>query len=714
MILFADDWKKHPSAIIDLKTENKSAIRLALLYKEMGIKNYAFPLALHDPTLQGVDPFSNDLDANTINKITSEIIDNPWYFFREIIRVKSSGSINGTRIDLNRANIAYVWLCRNHVTTLLIQPRQTGKSLIADADTVWVGSTKVNVKMGLYTKDNSLRVKNIGAIKDLFETLPWYFNPITKSDSNNSENITINAYSNRLDTMVGQESEQGALKVGRGTTLPILRADEGPFIPNVDISLPVALAATGAARERAKAANSEYYNAFTTTPGYLNTKSGRYFKTIYDNCVRWDEKFYDCKDEEDLYETIKKNSKSGRVQILVEFNHRQLGKTDEWIRERILEAQITDKDRIEAEFFNKWSQGSATSPISKESREAINASKMEVKYTSISKEGYLTRWYIPESEVENNLGNRTLVMGLDSSELIGADGTNICIRDIVTGEVVGTGSYNDTNSITLSRFLAELLIKYPNITLVPETKSTGVSMVDNIIDIMFAKGHDPFRRIFNLVVNDMETNPEYKDFMNLSLRYKQDNYEPYRKLFGYRTSGSGRMSRDNLYSNTFNSSIRYTSDCVRDAEIIDQLLSLVNNNGRIDHPKGGHDDAVISWLLPYWFLVNGKNLSIYGIEHDQVLLKAKVQNTTDAGGISETLKRQKQLRIKEEINMLFLKLKQTMDPYIKQMIRNRLMVLYGHLEHEDVVAMNLEELLKSLKEEKMYANNATRYHYNYR
>ena len=148
--------------------------------------------------------------------------------------------------------------------------------------------------------------------------------------------------------------------------------------------------------------------------------------------------------------------------------------------------------------------------------------------------------------------------------------------------------------------------------------------------------------------------------------------------------------------------------------VIDQLLSLVNNNGRIDHPKGGHDDAVISWLLPYWFLVNGKNLSIYGIEHEQVLSKAKVQNTTDAGGISETLKRQKQLRIKEEISMLFLKLKQTMDPYIKQMIRNRLMVLYGHLEHEDVVAMNLEELLKSLKEEKLYANNTSRYHYTYR
>ena len=77
MILFANDWKKHPSAIVDLKTRNKSAIRLALLYKEMGIKNYAFPLALHDPSLQGVDPFSPDLTIEQINAIAIETANNP-------------------------------------------------------------------------------------------------------------------------------------------------------------------------------------------------------------------------------------------------------------------------------------------------------------------------------------------------------------------------------------------------------------------------------------------------------------------------------------------------------------------------------------------------------------------------------------------------------------------------------------------------------------
>ena len=709
MILFANDWKKHPSAIVDLKTRNKSAIRLALLYKEMGIKNYAFPLALHDPSLQGVDPFSPDLTIEQINAIAIETANNPWYFYREILRVVSSGSLDGSPLEFNRANMGYVWLCRNHITTMLIQPRQTGKSLVADGDKIWILNTKSNIKMGLFTKDNALRVKNIGALKDLQSGLPWYINRITKADSNNSENITVNALNNRLDTMVGQESEQGALKVARGSTLPILHNDEGPFTPNADISIPVALAATTAAREKAKEAGSEYYNSFTTTPGYLNSKSGRYFKGIYDSCVRWTEKFLDCENEEHLYETIRKNSKGGRIQVLLEFNHRQLGKTDEWLRERILATQTSeqmDKDKIEAEFLNKWSQGSMASPISKEAREAISNSKMEPRYTKISKEGYITKWYIPEEEVENNLGNRTLVMGLDSSELIGNDGTVICIRDIMTGEVIGTGSYNDTNSITLSKFLAELLIQYENITLVPETKSTGVSIVDNIIDIMFAKGSDPFKRIFNFVVNDMDSDEEYMEFMSLPVRTKSQCYEQYRRQFGYRTSGSGRTSRDSLYGTVFNHYLKFCADTTRDAEIIDQFLSLVNNNGRIDHPKGGHDDGTVATLLTHWLLLNGKNLHIYGIEHSKVLLKAKVQASDESGGAAAELKKRKQLRVKEEINTLYSKLKSSYDPYVRQILRNRMLVLYGQLETEDIVALNLEELLKAIKEEKMFTSRA--------
>ena len=156
----------------------------------------------------------------------------------------------------------------------------------------------------------------------------------------------------------------------------------------------------------------------------------------------------------------------------------------------------------------------------------------------------------------------------------------------------------------------------------------------------------------------------------------------------------------------FNHYLKFCADTTRDAEIIDQFLSLVNNNGRIDHPKGGHDDGTVATLLTHWLLLNGKNLHIYGIEHSKVLLKAKVQASDESGGAAAELKKRKQLRVKEEINTLYNKLKTSYDPYVRQILRNRMLVLYGQLETEDIVALNLEELLKSIKEEKMFTSRA--------
>ena len=45
MILFLEDWAKYPTAIPNVKTTNKSWLRLAGLLKSMGVKNHAFPLA---------------------------------------------------------------------------------------------------------------------------------------------------------------------------------------------------------------------------------------------------------------------------------------------------------------------------------------------------------------------------------------------------------------------------------------------------------------------------------------------------------------------------------------------------------------------------------------------------------------------------------------------------------------------------------------------
>ena len=65
MILFYDDWAKY-GAFPNVETTNQSFLRLAAVYKEMGIRNYSFILALHDKDLVGVDPFDPNLQIATI------------------------------------------------------------------------------------------------------------------------------------------------------------------------------------------------------------------------------------------------------------------------------------------------------------------------------------------------------------------------------------------------------------------------------------------------------------------------------------------------------------------------------------------------------------------------------------------------------------------------------------------------------------------------
>lgn len=592
MILRLSDWNKYPKAIVDTKTTNKSFIRVAQIYKAMGVENHAFLLALHNPDLQGVDPFDPNLTTDQRYAIVTEVSENPWYFFREIIRIPTSGTLAGISFIANRANIAYLWCCFNHLTTMIIMPRQTGKSVVADScNTYMLIAGGTNIKMVLFTKDNGLRVSNIERLKSIFDLLPWYINTRDKSDSNNTENITINSLKNRLDTVVGQNTLAGAMKVGRGLTVAILQVDELAFIPHVKESLETALAATGAARENAKNSGSHYYNTYTTTPGYINTEEGAYAKWIYDGCARWTEKFLDLPNQDELNDTIRKNTRRGNLSVLIEYNHRQLGKTDEWLKERILEANATG-DRAEADFLNKWSQGSAASPISKENLIRLRDSLMSKKYVDISTEGYVMNWYVEEDEVLNGLPGRQVVLGMDSSEMIGNDYTALCGRDVSTGEVLCTAIINETNVLTLSNFIANLLIKYPNMTFIPEAKSTGVAIIDTVAQIFISKGYNPFTRIFNYIADERDTNKEYaKLWDNISRGFGlSDIYNKYRREFGYRTAGVGKNSRDNLYGTVFNSSIKYTAHLVRDNELITELESLVIKNGRIDHPNGGHDD----------------------------------------------------------------------------------------------------------------------------
>lgn len=617
MILFADDWKRFPNAIVDTQTTNRTFVRMAQLYQSMGIKNHAFPLALLQPELQGVDPHSPNLTYDQKAKIGMECRFNIWYYLREVIRIPPVAGPVAVPYRANRGNMALTWLFMNHIDTGLIQPRQTGKSVSTDCLSVWiiyVGAT--NSRMIMLTKDDSLRKSNVERLKKIRDLLPPYLVNMSSSDSDNQFELTCKALENRYTTGVGQNSENDANKLGRGLTSPVLHSDEGPFTNYIGVTLPAALASGNAARDEAKKFGRPYGNIFTTTAGKKDDRDGRYMYDMFQAAAPWYELYLDSVDHKDLMSMVKANRGGKKYMVNCTFSHRQLGYTDEWLYEKIAETGSTG-EAADRDFLNIWTSGSQRSPLSIKLNEIIKSSELDFAHSTISSDRYILRWYVPEEEIDSIMDETHTVIGMDTSDAVGRDAISFVVTDVRDLATLAAGKFNETFLPKLANFVADFMIKYPKSTLVIERKSSAQTFIDTVIVRLVAAGQDPFKRIFNRIVDDAKENEDsFKELLRRPDGRSEAFYESRKKTFGFVTTGE---SRGILYKDVLQNAAKQAGHLVRDRDLTTEILGLVEKNGRIDHQASGHDDMVIAWLLNHWFLTHGRNLSHYGIPTGEIM-----------------------------------------------------------------------------------------------
>lgn len=701
MILFKEDWYKpeNVGAVIHYDTSNKSALRLAGLIKYMGYENHSFFLALHNPKLAKVDPHSENLTLEEKSMIAHECSINFWYYIREVALVPSPAGNEKIQFNFNRANIALFWLFFCHITTLIIQPRQTGKSLsINELVAYLLNMGTENSDLSYLTKDDKLRIKTSANVREIIDLLPDYLKFINKKDIKNSERVTVRAWNNVLNIYVGRTDKKAADNTGRGMTTPIVIIDEFGYIPNIDITLPVILSASTAAREVAERAGVPYGTIFATTPGKLYDRSGKFAKTIYDGSLRWTEAFYDLKNRTELESVVNKNTVGANKvgAILLEFNHRQLGFTDAWLMRR-MQAAMSKGEDAKSDFLNQWIGTGNNSPISKDLIEVIRKSENKNPRTEISPYGYVIRWYLREDEIEKLLQTGFITVGSDTSDAVGQDGMSLIFRSSVTGEVIGAGDYNETNLTVFSEFVASILVKYSNIILIMERKSSASAIIDNIITILHAQNINPFRKMFNWVYNDKERYIGKADDLFSKNAPDFDLISRYRNKIGFGTSGGGRTSRSNLYGNVFNSSVKYTGNKVRDPLLIHQILGLTIKNGRVDHETGEHDDLVIGWLLAYWFLVSGQNKSLYGLKDNNILQEVINAELLTSGTKEDIDNVKKQEALRHAIDSLVKRLQIEKNDQIGLRILNKIRILEKQIDTKIIKNFNLDNLLKEIK-----------------
>ena len=617
MILFKEDWDSYPTAIADTKTKNRSFVKYASLLKSMGVKNYAWPLALINPSLQGVDPHSKKLTYEQRAAITIECKFNKTYFFREVYRLPSGN--NPLSFSAHRGNMACLWTMFSNIDFNLIAPRQLGgKSITGDGLSTHLmqfGPDKNN--LFLFTKDDALRAKNVKRLNEIRDLLPRWLAPKHKYEDNNTESVSAKLKENKLWTKVAQKSIKEAGNVGRGHTLTFVQIDEGPFIFNIQHSVPALLAATSMGRKNALANGDAFGTLFTTTAGKLDTPEGAYMFKIISDSLYWNESLLDSNNLKTLQETIVTNSPGGVLMVNGTFSHRQLGYTDKELTDVIKLVKADDPDDINRDFYNLWTSGSESSPLPTKIITIIANCEKDPDHVYISPERFKLNWYIPASFIEEQMRSAHHIVTLDSGEAVGRDSNSITVMDIRDMRVVATCDINQCDNNAFALWLANFMVRYDKTTCIFEAKSSGRTIAD-IMSGQFVKyGIDPFTRFYNKIADQhIERKEAYEDICKPVNSRPEEIYAVHRKQLGFMTTGATRKT---LYDVVLDEAARSSGNKIFDINLSTQLKCLVTKNGRVDHPVGGHDDMVISWLLGHWFVKHSTNLKHYGIDPTEVL-----------------------------------------------------------------------------------------------
>ncbi|UCR74861.1 terminase large subunit [Serratia phage BUCT660] len=620
MILHKKDWDKFPSAIPHISTKNKSFKRFVGVLQKMGIENCWWPLALLNPELANVDPFDPNLTDSQKAAVKLEAEYNIWYYLRECVLVPNPAGDGGDMFRANRANMSLIWSYMNHVAYLLIQPRQTGKSISSYVLYSWLLYIKYRkTRISLVTKSDELRAETTTKVRQIRELLPPYMTITDKTDTIAGDKATYNVRQNLLAVAVSRSDPAGANKVGRGNTSPTVGWDEAPFITHIKIAYTAAMPGMNAAIKAARDRGMPYGTIMTTTAGEQTDRDGEFIHKMWTEAAPWTEHFLDAGDQDKLEGMVKLSCKGRQVLINGTWSHTQVGVSDREHYDNMARAQA-DGPEADRDFFNIWTSGGANNPLDKGTLAQIVASQRYSDYSEVFAGGYVIHWYLSKEELEERRPNLQMIVGADTSEGGGNDALTLIFTDPYDLSVLGTSVINEALIPKYAEFLHQMLVRYPKSVFIPERKSTGQTFIDYLCIMLHKDGIDPFTRIYNTIVNESDSDRVAFQEIKGSMDHRDDSFYIRRKTkFGFCT---GTTTRRTLYSEILQIAGKKGASRVHDKVLISELTGLVSKNGRVDHASGKHDDTVIAWLLSVWLLVYGRNLDYYGIDARRVMTRA--------------------------------------------------------------------------------------------
>lgn len=299
-------------------TKNQSFIKVSEILKNNNIENNDFMLKTIDKSIIGVDPHDPNISLATKEKIIQECKSNPWYFFREVLMIPEP-LCRKTNFKLHRGNLAMMWLFLNNINSFVYLPSVCGyKSMTGSALMVYVL---------MFDRDSNITISshaNNSRISTMIDLLPNYFTKhssdiiIARNTSDMSISNTVN------NTRINQQlchlkNGEEYFSVGDVNFL-----DDIDFVANFKTKYDNTI---NPASKIYTPICQYHVNISTSIPGNLDNNETKKVFSILQDCLKFDENFYDL-NIKDFKSYIA--AKSPIRTVLVKMNYLDIGKSVEW------------------------------------------------------------------------------------------------------------------------------------------------------------------------------------------------------------------------------------------------------------------------------------------------------------------------------------------------------------------------------------------------
>ena len=575
-----------------MSTTNKSFLEMHQYLQDMGIRNNKFMLVLLDPDLARIDPYDPNLSTVYKTKVLKECLFNPWYFFREVVRIPDSGQNNGIKFELTRGNMALLFCLMMNINTYLEMPRQTGKTMSSLCWYLYLFNFgTANAEMSFLNKKMEDSTNNLATMRAVRELLPSYlkmdqaFAPDgTKiRGKSNVQSMQHPVNNNRIRTVPSARNKVAAASLMRGRTTPIIYIDEYGFIPYNSIIYTNMVPAFNTASNNAKRNGTPYGMLITSTPGMLTTDEGIEAFNLKEAATPFSERWYDLSRLE-IAEILASNTNSSFVYI--RFSYQQLGKSEEWFKKVCIDMR-KDWDAIRREILLEWSHSSANSPFRAEDLDIIKGLLRHPINTVLMLNKY-------ELKIFEKVDLRNPpIMGVDVSGGYQRDSSAITVIDSYSTRVVAELNSNFISTPELARIIYDIVSNWmPNCVVnIERNGGFGASVIARLLQTSIRK--NLFFTIKDKVVEERITGAQVH-------RRTQKT-----KVYG---SDSTKAERENLME-IMRDRVEYHKDKIISQTIYDELCGLeVKKNGKIEHSDNTHDDQVFSWLWALYVYYNAGDL----------------------------------------------------------------------------------------------------------